>query len=180
MISVNIVRKYTKSLSDISVKNGKEKLHIENMKYVLEVFNNSENLRRCLNSSKITKTVKINILQDIFLDRIDKTILNFLIVLIKNERIYLLQNIYDDFENIIYKKINKIKMSIISEDKLSSDAIFKIEEKYKNMYNADEIVTDLSIDKSLIGGVKIVLGDKVIDDSIKYKLTKLQKILGGL
>jgi F-type H+-transporting ATPase subunit delta len=180
MRNVNIVRKYVKALSDISVDNKKEKICAQDLKNVLEVFKNSEELSRCLYSFNVPKSIKINIVQDIFSSKIDYIVLNFLILLIKNNRLYLLKNICDGFENITYKNTNVIKLIIISAANLDESTISKISEKYKKIYNASGVITILSIDKTLIGGVKVIMSDNVIDDSVKYKLKKLQEVLGGL
>lgn len=180
MTSVDVVRKYSLALSDISVENKKEKVYVDDLKNVLEVFNNSEELRKCLYSFNIPMTIKKNIVQDIFLDKIDEVVLNFLILLIKNNRLQLLQRIYNDFEHINYSKINVLKITIISADTLDEKTVTSIKEKFKTMYKANDIVADLAIDKSLIGGIKVIFNDKVIDDSIKHKLHKLKKVIGGL
>lgn len=180
MISANIVRKYTKALSDISVENKKEKLYVQNLENVLEVFNNSEELRKCVYSFNVPKTIKINIMQDIFSNNVDPMIINFLILLIKNNKIDMLEAIYNDFKKVNYKVRNIIEITIISAAKLDDTIVSKIKDKYKLAYDASEVIATLLIDKNLIGGVKVIMNDEVADDSVKYKLTQLQKILGGL
>ena len=53
-----------------------------------------------------------------------------------------------------------------------SDLVARLEKK-----TGHKVKTRVSVDKSLIGGVKIVIGDKVIDGSARAQLVALENAL---
>ena len=55
-----------------------------------------------------------------------------------------------------------------------------MEEKLINTTNYKQFIFEYEVDEELISGVKIVVGDKVIDSTIKTKINTLSKNLRGV
>ena len=75
-----------------------------------------------------------------------------------------------------------IKEGIIySTEILSHEQIKKVEDKLSKIINAKVELTN-QIDEKLIGGIKVIVDEKVFDGSIKNKLEKLKSTLisGGI
>ena len=68
---------------------------------------------------------------------------------------------------------NELFINIISASSLDDDEINGISDKYKKLYNATTVKYDLTIDESLLGGVKVVVGNKVHDGSLKTQLRNI-------
>ncbi|AGS06903.1 F0F1 ATP synthase subunit delta [Candidatus Profftella armatura] len=101
---------------------------------------------------------------------------NFVSILVIKKRLFLLPEIIIQF-NIMknkYENVNNIK--IVSAYTLTneqlSDLIFCLEKKFNFKLRASVI-----IDKSLIGGLRLIIKDKVFDFSIYTKLKKLHSTL---
>ena len=68
---------------------------------------------------------------------------------------------------------NEIKLKIISATGLTEDEINGITDKYKKVYNAANVSYEQFIDESVIGGVKVVIGNKVYDGTVKTQLNNM-------
>ena len=56
--------------------------------------------------------------------------------------------------------------------------IKKIEEKYAKIYKKEMVSTVVQIDRSLIGGIKVQIGDREKEDySVKSRLDSLKNLL---
>jgi F-type H+-transporting ATPase subunit delta len=68
-------------------------------------------------------------------------------------------------------------MTITSAAPIEQSQVNAIKDKYRKLHNASDVKTELVIDKSLIGGIKVKIGDKVIDGSIKGRLESLKELI---
>jgi F-type H+-transporting ATPase subunit delta len=101
---------------------------------------------------------------------------NFVRVLAQNDRLSLLPEIRAQFEVLKNEREGVVEAEVQSAFELSEaqlrDLVGRLEKKVGRQVRAH-----VSIDRELIGGVKIVLGDKVIDGSARAQLAALEAAL---
>jgi len=101
---------------------------------------------------------------------------NFLRVLAENDRLGLLPEIRTHFEALKNEREGVVEAKVHAAFELSqpqlADLVQRLEKKTGRKVRADVVV-----DRELIGGVKIVLGDKVIDGSARAQLGALETAL---
>jgi F-type H+-transporting ATPase subunit delta len=103
---------------------------------------------------------------------------NFVQVLVSNNRLELTPQIRGLFESLKREQEGTLEATIISAHAMSAgDAEVKslvaaLEAKYKR-----KVTAKVETDASLIGGVKIVVGDKVIDATVRGKLDAMAAAL---
>ena len=85
--------------------------------------------------------------------------------------------ILSQLRKIINKEEGRIVAKVSSVERLDSKMKTSLEHALKKRYSAKEIVFFESINEKLLGGVKIEIGDEVIDLSVKNKIQKLQEYL---
>ena len=86
-----------------------------------------------------------------------------------------------DILSILDKMINQEEGRVIahvsSAEKLDPKMKIDIEESLKKRYKANEVIIAETLNKELLGGIKIEVNDEVIDLSIKSRIEKLQTYL---
>jgi F-type H+-transporting ATPase subunit delta len=101
---------------------------------------------------------------------------NFVRVLAENRRLELLPEIRTQFEALKNEREGIVEAELQSAFDLSSaqvsDLVSRLEKKFGRKVKAK-----LSLDKDLIGGVRVILGDKVIDGSARAQLAALENAL---
>ena len=101
---------------------------------------------------------------------------NFVRVLARNDRLSLLPEIRQQFEVLKNEREGVIEAEVQSAFELSDaqlkDLVQRLEKK-----TGRKVRPHVSVDRELIGGVKIVLGDKVIDGSARAQLAALETAL---
>ena len=70
-----------------------------------------------------------------------------------------------------------MNISIISAAPLDAGQVKSISEKYGRLYSAAAVKTEVKLDTGLVGGVRVVIGDKMTDVSVKGRLKDLQRLL---
>ncbi|HET7366337.1 MAG TPA: F0F1 ATP synthase subunit delta [Burkholderiales bacterium] len=101
---------------------------------------------------------------------------NFVRVLAQNDRLGLLREIREQFEMLKNEREGVVEATVQSAFELTAaqlkDIVTRLEKK-----TGRKVRPQVSVDRELIGGVKIVLGDKVIDGSARAQLAALETAL---
>jgi len=101
---------------------------------------------------------------------------NFVRVLAQNDRLPLLPEIRTQFEALKNEREGVVEAEVQSAFELSdaqlADLVQRLEKK-----TGRKVRTKVTVDRELIGGVKVVLGDKVIDGSARAQLGALETAL---
>lgn len=98
---------------------------------------------------------------------------NFLTQLSEQDRLALLPNITERFEILQASDAQQAHAYVTSAYPLTPAQELILENRLKNMVGSNVIV-HVGIDPSLMAGVTIKIGDKLIDDSVRGKLKQLK------
>ncbi len=101
---------------------------------------------------------------------------NFVRVLARNDRLSLLPEIRQQFEVLKNAREGVIEAEVQSAFELNEAQLKDLVERLEKK-TGRKVRPHVSVDRELIGGVKIVLGDKVIDGSARAQLAALETAL---
>lgn len=87
------------------------------------------------------------------------------------------KEILTSLEKIIDKNEEVARAKISSRIKLEKKIVDEIEDFIRKKYKAKKIVLEFEIDEKLLGGIKIEVGDEIIDTTLKNKIKKLENYL---
>lgn len=98
---------------------------------------------------------------------------NFLTQLAEQDRLALLPSIYERFSLLQATDAKEIHAYVTSAYPMTPAQEFMLENRLATSFNAN-VILHVEVDPSLIGGITIKMGDKVIDDSVRGKLKQLK------
>lgn len=87
------------------------------------------------------------------------------------------EEILKALEKIINKEEGIIRAKITTRFEVEKELEKKIEEFIKSKYKAKEVILELKIDPQVLGGIKIEVGDEIIDTTLASKIHQLQDYL---
>lgn len=114
--------------------------------------------------------------QDIFAGKVSKELLNFMYILIDKRRTSKFLKIADMYTTLINESKNISTGIIYSAIDLKGEQIRDFDEKVSDLIGKKVKLKNI-IDTSIIGGVKVFVEGKVIDATIKKRLTDLEQSL---
>ena len=173
-ISKNYAKALLESTADGARKDNE--YYIKQLDEILEVFTTSDDLKVVMANSSVSAGKKIEILEEVFKDKIDKKILNLLKILVDKNRFSELDSIITYYKQKNEKQENKKTIEIVSPIELNNENKTKVLSKLEQKFNCD-ILPVWTTDKSLIAGLVFKIDDYVVDTSIKAKLEDLKKTL---
>jgi F-type H+-transporting ATPase subunit delta len=98
---------------------------------------------------------------------------NLLRVLIANDRLLLLPEIHALFEALKNEREGVVDAQIATAFEFQAGQLASLVAELEKRFGR-RINPQVTVDKTLIGGVRVVVGDEVIDGSVRGKLTAMQ------
>ena len=80
-------------------------------------------------------------------------------------------------QNIFDKKTNTVRIKVTTAKSLGLGERNRLENRIKEKYKAQIVIDEFFEKKELLGGMRVEIGDEVLDDTYKNKLHKLEKFL---
>lgn len=166
---------YGQALFDLSLEENKIEEYAEEIKAVKDTFRLNPDLLALLTHPQIPKEEKINVMINSFKDFLSDDVLGFLVIVVKAGRQALFVSIFDYFLNAVksYKHIGQAYVTSALE--LTETQKEAVKKRLLEITDNIEYEMNYSIDESLIGGMVIRIGDKVVDSSIKTRLDTISK-----
>jgi len=101
---------------------------------------------------------------------------NFVRVLADNGRLDVLEEIRTQFEALKNEREGVVEAEVVSAFEMDKGELADLVARLEK-YTGKKVKAHVKVDKELIGGVKVVLGDKVIDGSARAQLGALEAAL---
>ena len=166
---------YANSLFDLSIDLEKD---LSDLEVIKSCISDSTELVKVLMHPSISKEEKKEIFKNLFENKVANYLLYFLYVLIDNERILELSNIYESFQMLVDEKYNMLRCHVISKHELTSNIKEDLIRYLENKYQMKILLTE-QIDDTLIGGIKVMIRNEVIDYTFNYQLENMKNIIKG-
>lgn len=172
-----ISKTYGEALFNLAVEQNKMDAFYEEVQVVQKSIQDNPEFSKLMNHPKILKEEKTDVMTKVFKGRISDEILGFLILIITKDRYGKIQEILDYFINEVksYKGIGIAFVTTATEINQAKQK--EIEEKLLATTSFNKMEMHYNVDESLIGGMTIRIGDRVVDSSIKTKLEELERQL---
>lgn len=101
---------------------------------------------------------------------------NFIKVLANNHRLLVLNKITEEYNQLVREHNETIAVTIFTAESLSDVEQQKLQAALERKVK-QQVKTDYQVDKTLIGGLVVQIGDSVIDNSIAGQLSRLKASL---
>ena len=147
---------------------------------VKDVFAQNPELVKLLNHPKIGKEEKLQVVENVFKGRISDYLVGFLLLVVQKDRYQELPGIFTYFLEQV-KRINKIGVAEVTSAVPLSDAQREqVQKRLLETTDFESFEMQFQVDPSLIGGMVIRVGDRVVDSSIRTRLDTMAKELSAV
>ena len=177
MKNLAIARRYAKALLLIGKEDGQTDQYRQELEGVanlmVEQKTLADTIANPLYNSEERKKVFQSVIEKLSLS---KAMSSFLMLLFDKGRISFIVSINDFFQTLADELNGVARASLVSANKLPSEAIEKIRAALSKK-TGKEIVLEVKEDPGLIGGIVTRIGDLVLDGSIKTQLLNMRESL---
>jgi F-type H+-transporting ATPase subunit delta len=120
----------------------------------------------------IDEQARSGLIRRIFENRVTDLLLRFMLVLNANERLGHFDSIQAAYDQMVQDAFGRIEVDVITAIKLDEATLARISERIQAALGKEPVLHP-SIDESIIGGLQLRIGDRLMDGSVATRLRRL-------
>ncbi len=171
-----VANRYGEALFEAGLDLNKLEEFKKDYSFFIDTLEREKDLETILSHPKISTREKKSMLKEIFHKNLSQEFLNFLYVLIDKGRESHILNIWEEFIQLYYKHENIEEVTAITAVEMDEESIEKLRDKLSSTMDKKIIIKN-EIDESIIGGVILKTESKIIDGSLKGRLSEMDKMI---
>lgn len=127
---------------------------------------------------KYAEALTLSLISDTDSGAIKEKISNFLKLLQKRKKTKLLKRFLDVFRKVWYAKNGKMPIKVFFPKEPSEKELDSFKKNIEDVLGKDKkIILDVFVDPEILGGMKLIVEDSIIDGTVKKNLEILKSIL---
>lgn len=170
--------RYAKALFDASLDQGLSTPVGEELEGLSGLLDGSPDFRRLVCDPMITSAVKADLFERLFRGRMQKLLVDFLVLLAARRRERTLIAVIKEYNRLVEMEAGVETAKVTSAIGLSSEQKQTLVERLSR-YSGKKIRLVCETDRALRGGLVVRLGDLVLDGSIDTRLEMLRRTIAG-
>lgn len=169
-------RRYALALYEIAESKGKVDEYLRDLRQICDLIENNHDFYEVIRHPQINTRKKKQTFINIFKGRIDEDLLSFLLILIEKDRILYLREKLNEMEKIDLERRNTLKGVIKTAVPLLDNEFKTLKDIFEKKYDKN-IIFQCKVDKKVLGGVYVRIGNDVIDDTVKSKIDEMKDLM---
>ncbi len=174
MIRLQIARVYAEALVEVAGEHGILEEIADNARAFMDLFRAEPGIKAFFDAPDISAEAGKEIIEKAFKGRINGYFVNMLFVLADKRRLTLLPRICGVILELRDKAAGVIHARATTAVELDAAAVERIKASIEKK-TVKEVVIETRVDKSLIGGMTLVIGEERVDGSLAHGLDKLKQ-----
>ena len=171
-----IIKKYAQALFKVVVKEDDINQVSDRLNSIRSILKSVPELNQLFITRRVQVQDKMIMLKNILGDKISDIVMDLMVLLMEKGHMMLLGEVVKRFDYLKDKDSEIIKVQITSSSRLSDDEVQRISLNIENKIQKKVDVT-METDTSIVGGIKLRVGNTLIDGSVSNRLQKMRDTL---
>ncbi|MDE5546227.1 MAG: ATP synthase F1 subunit delta [Anaeroplasmataceae bacterium] len=167
---------YAKALFELAIEEKKTELFLDSLNGILDVISANKDFYKMIASPLVDINEKLKVVREVF-DSMDATFKEFLCVLIRNDRFVLIEQITEEYNQMLSDYNSILKIEVISSEKLSKERLKEVTKSLEQRYPDKKLKIENTVNPKILSGLQIICNGESLDMSLKNRLTKLKNSL---
>ncbi|KGE20375.1 F0F1 ATP synthase subunit delta [Paenibacillus wynnii] len=169
-----IAKRYAKALYSAAVEQGITLEVEEQLKAIVETLHLDAEVKRFIIAPRISQSDKLAVLRTVLQDKLSPMVMNTVELLVERGRTDIFPDLLATYIKIEGDALGIGDATVYSTYELSETEQAAVAAEFGQLVNRTIRVTNV-VDKSLLGGLKVYIGDTLYDGSLSGKLERLEK-----
>ncbi len=177
MIENQIGKRFAEALSDSIAEDSQLVSALESLTSIGEAFNLDPNLYRFFIHPSFSDEKK----ETMALEMCDRTqapkeVRKLMTLLVQRQKMPFVKHIATYFQVFVDQRLGQIRVKVISASPVGPVELEKLKTSLDRQLGKTAII-ETSVDESLIGGIRLLVGSRVVDATIKNRLEQLKRLI---
>jgi len=174
MLDRSLTLRYSKALYAAASDMNNVSEVLDELGTVQQSIESNKKLSAIFMHPAIPVSEKKQLAQELWGPYISETSMTFLYILFDASRINYLAGIFKDLSVLSSSSQNIREAHIATVYPMPPDMLQKFKDRLSTILHQD-IDLSADVDRTILGGIKLTIGDTIIDGSVTYKLKKLEE-----
>ena len=172
MHEADIAKRYAEAVYGVAKEKDKVKEIYDMLNSLMELYINDSEFRNFMLHPLIENSEKKDFLGKIFTDADDIT-MNIIDYFVDKDRIEIIRYIVSEYLKLYYLENNEVEVTGIFSKELSEEQFDLLKSKLEKKVGK-KIILKIEVNKDIIGGGIVKMGDQIIDGSIKRQIENIK------
>ncbi|MBQ9437030.1 MAG: ATP synthase F1 subunit delta [Lachnospiraceae bacterium] len=168
---------YSEALFELANEQNALRDYMEELAMLQGLLKEQPEFGKLLSHPRISREEKLEVVEQTFTGQLVPELLGFLRLLVEKDRTASLEDILEGFLDKAREALKIGRVFVRSAVAMSDGQKKALEDKLLESTSFETLEMDYSVDKALIGGMVISIGDRVVDNSLRTKLYSLEREL---
>lgn len=173
MASTTVSKRYAKALFGLFPKAKEAGGALEDLKLWAEVMRDNPEFKRIMLHPEIDEEKKLELAARV---RVKSEVRDFINLLITKKRVDLLDDVTADFEEFLNRTRNAVAAEVITAVPLNGAMLDEFELQVARLTGKNVRLGNV-VDPGVVGGVRLVIGDLVIDSTLTTRLGEIRRAI---
>ncbi len=169
-----LVNAYAESLFRLASVEGVADRVEEELRELDRLYQTNYELKEFINNPRVKAEGKKDALAELLGGKLSRITLNHMYLVVDQERGRMFPKIAEEYRRLASEARAKISAEVVTALPISDSVVTQIKEQLQKLTKKDVHIRS-RVDESIIGGVVIRVGDKVLDGSVRNKLSQLKR-----
>lgn len=169
--------RYANALFNLALETESTNKFEKDLDKILNIFDEDPNFSSFIKSPLYPKENQLFTMKEISLKlKLHDNVTNTILVMTSKRRLFALKEMILQYKDLCRQERNELIVEVASVSKLNQTDLDKIKKTINSQIDSKIIIKSIS-DPSILGGLIVKVGSKLIDTSIRSKLAKLKNNL---
>lgn len=176
---VDYAKEYSIALYDLATEEKAEETLLEQLKVTAWAIAENPAFVALLHTPNLQKAERVDMIGQVFGEKVHPYLLNFLKILTEKRQISLLPRCYEAYEALYFQRHGILTVTAVTAVPMKEEAKERLTAKLEKQ-TGKQIFLKNQIDPSCIGGVRLIYDGKQTDASVRNWMDQLQNSLQKL
>ena len=176
MRSPRVARRYAAALFGAALEAGLVPQVLDDLGRVRDVLQSNPDIERSLVTPRIPRGVKHHVIGRIFAESVSPLVLDFLHLCIDKRRPRIMDDVLEPYAALRDEHENLARAAITTAVQLTEEQRQRLIEALQSR-TGKHVVAEFRVNPEILGGVLTVIGDTVVDGSLRHALGEMRERL---
>lgn len=166
-------KRYGDALFEVAKESGTLERLFEEAKMIMVILEENPEIVECMRHPKVTTAEKRTVLEDLFGEDFSSEMVELLVMLTEKDHSEEMRNVLQHFIEKVKEENGIGSATVTTAIELSQEKKIAVENRLLETTKYKKLEIQFWVDTSIIGGMIIRIGDRVVDSSIRTKLENI-------
>ncbi|MFK3939837.1 F0F1 ATP synthase subunit delta [Alkalihalobacillus sp. NPDC078783] len=172
-----VANRYAVALFQLAQSKGTLEQTGEELEIIQSVLQGTPELEKTIQHPKVTLVAKQNVIRNSFAGKVSQDVLNTLLLLLERQRFTIVPELSKAYKQLHHDLLNIAEATVYSAKPLTDEELKQVEIIFAPKAEKSRLIATNKVDTELIGGLRVRIGDRIYDGSIKGQLNRLERNL---